>query len=367
MKKRKHIKISVKGYGRKWLNFKIHYFGDRPKVIREDGAFTSGKSILEALAVRFKKFKIILYSGTSKILKNGRVFEVFLSLDDLRNMNSALINRKRDVTQRAVAATFSTLFPKYFEEGSRLYNYEDGLFAGILTDHFMPTRLSKQDRSAFAIFIPKFIASGVTNSSASHKLTSGIELKVLQEFAKDLEKRIRSDKSESTWQNYLKQNILFIQQGYIELIPKANIDVVGTSYPDFLLVSYDSYLDILEIKTPFTPLLLEDKSHKNYYWSSDVSKAIAQVENYIEAILGIGDKVRTTVKDRYGIDLRVTKPRGLIFAGDSNQFEGNKLIQDDFRLLNQGLKNVAVVTYDELLTRLQNYITVLSGIKAKKK
>ena len=165
----------------------------------------------------------------------------------------------------------------------------------------------------------------------------------------------------------MKQNILIIQQGYIELIPKANIGVVGTSYPDFLLVTYDGYLDILEIKTPFTPLVLHDKSHNNYYWSTDVSKAIAQVENYIQAIAEIGDKVRNAVKDSYGIDLRVIKPRGIIFAGNSNQFGGNKLIQDDFRLLNQGLKNVTVVTYDELLTRMQNYIAVLTGIKAKKK
>ena len=365
MQRRKHIKIAIKGYGKKWQNFKIHYVGDRPKLIRDDGAFTSGKNILEALAARFKKFDLIFCDGKSKVLKRGKVFQIFLCIRDLRKMNSALINRKKDVTQRAVAATFSILFPKYFAEGSRLFSYEDGLFAGILTAQFMPTRLSKQDRTALAQFIPKFIASGVATSSGSNKLKAGVDLKVLQEFAKDLEKRVHSDKSEATWQDYLKQNILYIQQGYIELIPKANIGVVGTLYPDFLLVTYDGYLDILEIKSPFTQLLLEDKSHRNYYWSGDVSKAIAQVENYIQAVTDIGDTVRNKVRDTYGIDLRVIKPRGIIFAGDSNQFEGKKLVQDDFRLLNQGLKNLTVVTYDELLTRLRNYITVLSGIKRK--
>jgi hypothetical protein len=367
MKKRNHVKIANKGYGRKWQNFKIHYTGTRPKLIRDDGVFTSGKSILETLAARFKKFELILCDSKSKILKRGKVFQIFLSLNDLRPMNSSLISQKKDVTQRAIAATFSTLFPKYFEEGARLFNYSDGLFAGILTDHFAPTRLAKQDRTALANFIPKFIASGITKGASPSKFKAGFELKVLQTFAKDLEKRIQHDKSESTWQDYLKQNILVIQQGYIELVPKANIGVVGTSYPDFLLVTYDGYLDILEIKTPFTQLLLEDKSHKNYYWSGEVSRAIAQVENYIQAIEEIGDRVRNKVKDIYGIDLRVIRPRGIIFAGNSNQFDGNKLIQDDFRLLNQGLKNVTVVTYDELLTRLQNYMAALSGIRAKKK
>src|SRR3989442_477282 len=100
MKKRKHIKISIKGYGMKWQNFKIHYVGDRPKLIRDDGAFTSGKNILEALAARFKEFDLILCPTKSKILKKGKVFQVFLSISDLARMNSALISQKKDVTQR---------------------------------------------------------------------------------------------------------------------------------------------------------------------------------------------------------------------------------------------------------------------------
>ncbi len=364
--KRKRIKITSKSYGKRWLNFKIYYTGSRPKAVKDDGSFTSGKNILEALAAKFSKFQLTLYDGKPKILKKGKLFQVFLPIGELKKMNSALFTRKKDVTQSAIGSTFSIIYPKYFEEGSRLFSYQDGLFTGILTAHFMPTRLSKQDRSALANFIPKFIASGISKSSASNKLKAGVELKVLQELAKDLEKRIQRDKAESTWQDYLKQNILYIQQGYIELVPKANIGVIGTSYPDFLLVTYDGYLDILEIKTPFSQLLLEDKSHKNYYWSGDVSRAIAQVENYIQEVIEISDRVRNKVKDIFGIDLRVIKPRGIIFAGNSTQFKGDKRIQDDFRLLNQGLKNVTVVTYDELLTRLQNYVTALSGVSNKR-
>lgn len=367
MKTRKHIKITVKGYGRKWQGSKVHYIGARPKMIRDDGAFTSGKSILEALAARFKKFELTLCNDKSRIQKKGKVYQVFLSIADLRQMNSALISRKKDATQRAISVTFATHFPKYFDEATRLFSYSDGLLAGVLTSSFMPSRLSKEDRVALGKFIPTFIASGVAKSSGGTKFTAAVELKVLQSLAKDLEKRIQKDKSEAVWQDYLKEKILYIQQGYIELISKANIGVVGTSYPDFILVTHDGYLDILEIKTPFTNLLLNDKSHNNHYWSSDISKAIAQVENYIQAIESIGDTLRNKVRDTYGIDLRVIKPRGIIFAGHTEQFNGKKPIQDDFRLLNQGQKNVTVVPYDELLVRLQNYITVLSGLKGKKK
>src|SRR5687768_17485698 len=136
--KRNYIKITSKGYGKRWLNTKIWYIGNRPKLIQDDGRFTSGKNILEALAARFKKFELIIWDRKSKILKRGNLFQVYLALYELKAMNSALINRKKDVTQRAIGKTFSVQFPKYFKEGSRLFSYEDGLFTGILSGHFAP-------------------------------------------------------------------------------------------------------------------------------------------------------------------------------------------------------------------------------------
>lgn len=365
-KKRKFIPISNRGYGKRWQKFKIYYAGVRPKFVRKDGAFTSGKTILETLASAFKKFELILTEGKSRLFKKGKVTQVYLSIVDLRQINQSLFSRKKDVTQSAVSAKLFQCFPKTFPEGSRLFSYEDGLFAGVLTKTFMPTRMSQRDRKAFSEYIPGFIASGVAKSTISTKPTASAELQVLQPLAKDLERRIRNDRSESAWQSYLKQNITIIQQGYISLISKANIGVLNTSFPDFLLVTYDEYLDILEIKTPFTDLLSEDKDHNNYFWNREIAKAIAQVENYIQAVEELGSTVRTKVKDLYGIDLRVIRPRGIIFAGNSSQFKGAKTIQDDFRLLNQGQKNVTVITYDELLTRLQNYITALSGMKGSR-
>lgn len=59
------------------------------------------------------------------------------------------------------------------------------------------------------------------------------------------------------------------------------------------------------------------------------------------------------------------RPRGVILAGNTEQFGDDKKIADDFRLLSQGLKNINVVTYDELLIRLQNYIAVLTELKIR--
>jgi len=62
--------------------------------------------------------------------------------------------------------------------------------------------------------------------------------------------------------------------------------------------------------------------------------------------------------DQYKIDLKVVRPRGIILVGDARSLTSIKE-RNDLRLLSQGLKSISIVTYDELLTRLRNYIKVL--------
>lgn len=124
------------------------------------------------------------------------------------------------------------------------------------------------------------------------------------------------------------------------------------------LVTFDGFLDILEIKKSSTVLLKEDTSRSNFYWDTEISKAIIQVENYIENVSKNAESVRGYIKDEYQIDLKVVRPRGTILAGEYKIFTTQKQ-KDDFRLLTQANKNINFVTYDELVTRLENYIEVL--------
>lgn len=70
------------------------------------------------------------------------------------------------------------------------------------------------------------------------------------------------------------------------------------------------------------------------------------------------DTVRSYLKDKQNIDVKAVRPRGIILAGNASAF-GTAKERDDFRLLAQGIKNLTVVTYDELLERLKNFINVL--------
>src|SRR6185503_20729842 len=101
----------------------------------------------------------------------------------------------------------------------------------------------------------------VVKKPRAKKSKARFTLKVLRHLARDMQKRIKSDKSERAWRNFLRQNILGIQRGYMQLISKADLGLSGASYPEFFLVTHDGYLDILEIKTPFTALLSYDEDH----------------------------------------------------------------------------------------------------------
>jgi len=325
MEKLKYCEISNKSYGQRWQNFKLYYAGTRPKLLRDDGAFSSGKSLLETLATKFRDFELILTPEESRIQKNMSSRQVYLAIPELRKMNARLFTQKKQVTQRAISHLLSDLFPKHFAGGVRI-------------------------RPA-------------AKSNGSRKLKARFNLKKLRKLADELQKRVESDGSDSSWQDYLKQNILSIQPGYIELIPKATTGDLEASCPDFFLITYDGYLDFLEIKNPFTDLLSYDEDNKRYFWSTEIAEAVAKMENYLQVLSNFGDELRKNIKNGLGIEFHVIKPRGIIFAGHSRQLVDNKQMRDDFEQLNQTLKNLSVVTYDDLLMRLQNHITVLTGIK----
>src|SRR5690606_11209744 len=107
-----------------------------------------------------------------------------------------------------------------------------------------------------------------------------------------------------------------------------------------------------------------DPSRGNYYWDAEMSKAISQTENYIEQVANNADRLRSYLKDKYQLEIKAVRPRGIILAGNAQQFSDPKQ-RDDFRLLSQGIKAITVLTYDELWTRISNYINVLEQFSAK--
>lgn len=362
IKKRKtsYVVVQNKSYGRGLIGTKIYFEGKKPKLFKKNGSIRFGKNILEILNAKFKneKFRWIITPNEDSIKLERGIYRVRTSLHLLDRMNNELYSRNRDIKNDIIRNQFSIIYAGYFNSDIAPV-YVPGRLAMVLRREIVP-RLSSEDRQAVLDFLPDFISSESLNSV--NLLKAEAEIESLRDLAKDLERSIKDTHAESWWQKYIRKNILIIQQGYIKAVEKMNIGIGKVKFPDFSLVTHDNYLDIFEIKKPGTNLIKLDSSRGNYYWSVEMSKAITQVENYIENVSKYADSVRSYLKDDHKIDLKVLRPRGIILAGNTQKFDSQKE-KDDFRLLSQGLKNIIVVTYDELLIRLQNYIKVLEGLK----
>ena len=351
----KYVIVSNKGYGNLLKGTRIYYEGKKPKGLGKDGSISFGKHILEALRRKFgDKIRWIITPQEDSIKVERDIYRIRTSQQTLKRMGASLWDRTRDIKNDTVANFFSIAYPTHFTHDETPV-YVSGTLSHMLDSKILP-RLSSEDRDAMNKFLPEFIASESLNTV--NLLKAKTQIKTLKQLAGDLEIALDGSYAEGWWQTYIKKNILIIQQGYISAVDKMNVAIGGTKFPDFALVTHDNYLDILEIKKPNTQLLKHDSSRGNYYWDPEIAKAIVQVENYIENVLHQAEAVRNYIRDTYHIELKVLRPRGIILAGDTRKFSAAKE-GDDFRLLCLSTKNILFVTYDELLSRLRNYIKVL--------
>ena len=353
-RKKDYVVISNKSYGNALKGIKIYFEKKKPKNLGKDGKIGFGKHILEILKRKFENFRLIITSETDSITIERNIHRVRISQKTFAKMNSELFDRGRDIKTDIVSSMFLRMHPSHFEE-KEIDAYVPGTLSKVLSPNIV-TRLSTDDKDAMNNFLPDYISS--ESLSAVNLIKAVTQIKSLKELAVDLEKQIVAGHTEGWWQVYIKKNILIIQQGYIKAIEKMNLNIGNMKFPDFSLITHDNYLDIMEIKKPDTVLLKHDPSRGNYYWDSELAKAIIQTENYIESALNRAADVRSYILDNYKIPMKVIRPRGIILAGDTRKFSDQKQ-GDDFRLLCMSTKNIVFVTYDELLGRLQNYIKIL--------
>lgn len=112
-------------------------------------------------------------------------------------------------------------------------------------------------------------------------------------------------------------------------------------------------VELIEIKTPMPTkaLFVRDSSHKTLYPSADLSKVIAQCQNYVEKL----DRQRDAILANDGVD--VTKICAKIIIGcdgDANQ-------QAALRRLNGHLHRIHVITYDGLVAIARRVLAYLEG------
>jgi len=80
----------------------------------------------------------------------------------------------------------------------------------------------------------------------------------------------------------------------------------------------------------------------------------------------LGPSIRENIKKIEDIDIKIVKPRGFIIAGARSQLKGEKM-EDDFRILNESMKNIEIILFDDILNNLKNLFERIKNSPKKKK
>jgi len=177
---------------------------------------------------------------------------------------------------------------------------------------------------------------------------------VLDEFERSLE----LDHNEHYWKKFLKKNNWIFGASYIEILEEDRIDI--HHYTDIPCAVEGGFMDIIELKKPNFPFWTPDTRGRDYLYRGkflvpyhELSGAISQLAGYIlqaEKQVNSSDYIR----DHQGIV--PLKPRGVVVHGRSNTWNSDHW--HAYRLLNDELHGIQVITFDHLLTRARKSLEI---------
>jgi len=162
---------------------------------------------------------------------------------------------------------------------------------------------------------------------------------------------LESNCVEADWQKWFEENSWVLGCDFVRVLEERTIDTKNIS--DFLMESYDGFLDIVEIKRPEGDLEFWQKSldHGNCIPHSDLIKAITQASIYIHEV-----ELEANSKkffDRVG-GINTIKPRCTLIYGRSNNWDQDQ--NKAFRILNSSYHNLSIMTFDHVLERAKRII-----------
>lgn len=167
----------------------------------------------------------------------------------------------------------------------------------------------------------------------------------------EFEEMLSKDLPESNWQDWFQENKWILGSDFVRIIDDRRIDT--TNIADYLMQSFDGFLDIVEIKKPNDiPFWNNTKDHNNFIPSSALVKAITQCLNYIYSI----EQKTNDAAFREQVGCKVVKPRCTLIFGRSNDWDDEK--KKSFRILNSSYSQLSIMTYDQLLERAKNVLGI---------
>lgn len=343
----------------------IKGFSELPPEFREKGTIKASDFIYQINKIfkdkNIRKITIDKNASQSQIRSISDKKYIILSYTDFQRIVDA-ISSMRSVHMKEISAEYKSLLYSIFPETVDIPEetplaIKSRLMASLQSE--VMTNLSKTDITKILDFVLEILSSRYSSSYHRHELFNLAKSKVdkvaIQAVVTEFEEKMRSGVPESEWGIFIKKNLSLIFRHYIQTLPQLNLITASARPVDFGAVDAFGYLDIIEIKKPETKLLAFDHSHDNYYFHSESAKAITQAEKYLFHTERKASDLVEDIKNAFGIEVQIVRPNTLLILGDKNTLTDDKQRQD-FRINRQSLKNIEIITYDELLQSLKNQL-----------
>ncbi len=160
------------------------------------------------------------------------------------------------------------------------------------------------------------------------------------------------------WQPFLEKNRWMFGLSYFVLLDENRIDPWDTA--DYLFESEDGFIDIVEIKHPHIDFWQKERSgaYKRYrgflQQGEELKGAITQATNYI---FQVEKKFSDPDWCRVNNCETPVKPKCTIIFGRSNNWKIEE--KTAFRLLNDSLHGIEIITFDHLYGRAEKLLNSL--------
>lgn len=195
--------------------------------------------------------------------------------------------------------------------------------------------------------VNKLYESGVLTENLSVAITAAERKNIINVF----EQKIPSSEPESYWQEWFNKNKWILGSEYIKILTERNIDEHHIA--DYIMQSFDGFLDLVEIKVPSLRFWTGPDSHGNYTPSSELVSAISQCLNYLYRI----EKQTDSLDFHQRVSgVEIVKPKCMLVYGRSNGWNNQQ--KEAFRILNSAYQQVNIITYDQLLARAKHLLGI---------
>lgn len=172
------------------------------------------------------------------------------------------------------------------------------------------------------------------------------------------------------WQEKFSENSIILSQAFsfpvisIEgsiYVGGKNLKNKGANLVDFLFKNnLTKNTALVEIKAPTTKIIAKEY-RAVYSITTDISGAIVQISNYKHSLI---KDYRSLIEDEEEEEkINAFNPQCIVIAGNAKAELTSKKHIKSFELFRNGLRDVQLITYDELFNKIEILVNLIEGKK----